>query len=99
MHISIVYLSQLANLDLSDEQKKILEESVPAVIEHMEEIKHLDLSHVQQTNGVTEEENVYREDIVEPSLSQEEALKNGKSIYNGFFVVPYVFEEEIDVTE
>ena len=76
-----------------------MEESIPVVIDHMEEIKTLHIPKVIATNAVTEEVNIYREDIVEPSLTQEEALKNAQNTYNGFFVVPYVFEEAEDVTE
>lgn len=96
MKISIKNLAQLANLELSSSQLQTLEESIPSVIEHMDEIKHLDLSGVKQTNAVIEEENVYREDDVEHSLTQDEALKNAPNTYNGFLVVPYVFEENTD---
>ena len=96
MKVSIKYLAQLSNLNLSSTQEEAMEESVPSVIEHMEEIKNLSVPDVAATNGVSEEENMYREDTVEPSFSQEEALQNGKNTYNGFFVVPYVFEEDED---
>src|SRR5260370_34315922 len=94
MKISIDYLSKLANLKLSNEQKEVMEKSIPSVVEHMEEIKELDVANVSETNGVTEEENVWREDSVEVSLSQEEALSNAKKTYKGFFVVPSIFENK-----
>lgn len=99
MKISITHLSKLANLKLSSMQLTTMEASIPSVVEHMEEIKHLDLSHIQATNAVIEEENIYREDVVEPSLSQKDALANAKNTYNGYFVVPYVFEEESNVNQ
>ena len=98
MKISITYLAQLSNLDLSSDQSKAMEESIPSVVQHIEEIKNLPVPDVAATNGVGEEENIFHEDIPEPSLSQEEALRTSKNTYNGFFVVPYVFEEEEDVT-
>jgi aspartyl/glutamyl-tRNA(Asn/Gln) amidotransferase C subunit len=60
----------------------------------MDEIKNLDVDNIPETTRVTEEENIFREDVVEPSLSQADALKNAKNTRNGFFVVPYVFEKE-----
>ena len=37
--------------------------------------------------------DIWREDVVKPSLSQEEALMNAKNTYNGFFVVPVILAE------
>lgn len=100
MSISIKHLATLSRLHLSSMQQAAMEASIPSVVTHMEEIKKLDVSQVKETNGVSEEVNILREDAIEPSLSQEEALKNAKNTYNGFFVVPYVFEsEEEDVTK
>lgn len=96
MSISIKHLAKLSNLQLSQEQMTVMEKSIPAVVQNMETIKQLKVPDVAATNGVSEEENIYREDIPEPSLSQEEALKNAKNTYKGFFVVPYVFEEDED---
>ena len=99
MKVSITNLSHLANLHLSEDQKNILEESIPSVVTHLEEIKQLDVSEVKETNGASEEENIFAEDTTEPSLTQKEALQNAKDTYNGFFVVPYVFEEDENVTQ
>lgn len=94
MKMNIKYLAKLANVIISQEEEKELEESIPSVITYMDEVKNLDVDSVPETNRVSEEKNVFREDIVEPSLSQEKALKNAKRTHNGFFVVPYVFEKE-----
>lgn len=94
MKIDVKHLAKLANVKLTKDQEKVLSESIPSVMEYMDEIKNLDLDKIPETSRVTEEINVLREDIVEPSLSQKEALSNAKRTYNGFFVVPYVFEKE-----
>ena len=91
--MNIKVLAKLANLNLSKKQEEDLEKSIPSVVDYMDEIKNLDVDDVTETTRVTEEENVLREDIVESSLSQEQALKNAKKTRNGFFVVPAIFEE------
>ncbi|HEX8965150.1 MAG TPA: Asp-tRNA(Asn)/Glu-tRNA(Gln) amidotransferase subunit GatC [Patescibacteria group bacterium] len=91
MKINVSALAKLANLTLSDKQLKDLEESIPGVVEYMDEVKNLDVDSIPETTRVTEEKNVLREDEVRESLSQEEALKNAKQTYKGFFVVPNVF--------
>lgn len=94
MKINIKHLATLANLVLSKKQEEQMEKSIPSVVSYMDEIKNLDLDNVSETNGVTEEENVFREDVAEPSLTQEDALKNAKKTHKGFFVVKAIFEEE-----
>jgi len=93
MKVDVKHLAKLANLNISVKQEEALEKSIPSVVEYMDEIKNLDVDDIPETTRVTEEENVLREDIVESSLSQEDALKNAKKSKNGFFVVPAIFEE------
>ena len=93
MKIDVKKLAELANLTLTQEQEKNLEESIPAVVASMDEIKNLDVDDIAETTRVTEEKNVLREDVVMPSLSQEDALKNAKKTHKGFFVVPSVLEK------
>lgn len=94
MKIDVKKLAELANLALTRKQEENLEKSIPSVVEYMDEIKNLDVDDIPETTRVTEEENVLREDIVTPSLSQEDALKNAKNTRNGFFVVPAVLDKE-----
>lgn len=91
MKINVSALAKLANLTLSEKQLKDLEESIPGVVEYMDEVKNLDVDSIPETTRVTEEKNILREDIVTESLSQEEALQNAKQTHKGFFVVPNVF--------
>ncbi len=92
MHVK--NLAKLANLTLTKEQEEELEKSIPTVVDYMDEIKNLDVDDIPETTRVTEEENVLREDVVQPSLSQKDVLKNAKNTRNGFFVVPAVLDKE-----
>ncbi len=85
-------IALLGKVKLSDEQAESLVGSVQMIISYMEELKTLDLDNVQETARVTEETNRFRNDEIKPSLTQEEALKNGEN-HNGYFVVPYIFGE------
>jgi len=92
MKIDVKNLAKLTKLTLNKSQENSLQKSIPSVLEYMEEIKNLDVDNIPETIRVTEEENVWREDIVQPSLSQKDALKNAKKTKNGFFVVPAIFD-------
>lgn len=86
-------IALLGKVELSDKQAESLVGSVQMIISYMEELKTLDLDNVAETARVTEEINRFRSDEIRPSLTQEEALKNGKS-HNGYFIVPYILGEE-----
>lgn len=93
--IDINHIAHLAELPIPEEKKKVLEEQLETTLAHVERLNKLDTLKVDETNTVTNLSNVTREDIVEPSLSQEEALQNAKHTHNGFFVVPVILEEAV----
>ncbi|PIP15011.1 Asp-tRNA(Asn)/Glu-tRNA(Gln) amidotransferase GatCAB subunit C [Candidatus Roizmanbacteria bacterium CG22_combo_CG10-13_8_21_14_all_35_9] len=87
-------LAKLAKLNLTDRQIDKYSQDLTAVVGYMEEIKNIDVSQVSETSRVTEEENIFREDEVKPSLSQKEALKNSKNTHNDYFLVPQILKED-----
>jgi aspartyl-tRNA(Asn)/glutamyl-tRNA(Gln) amidotransferase subunit C len=94
MKITVEKLAILANLNLSKKQEEDFEKSILSIVEYMDEIKNLAVDDIPETTRVTEEENVLRDDVVTPSLSQQDALKNAKNTWNGFFVVPAILDKE-----
>lgn len=92
MKIDVKHVAKLANLPLSEEEIKKFEEQLSETLTHIENLKEIDSAHTPPTNQVTNVENVLREDIVTPSLSQEDALKNAKAKENGSFKVASIFE-------
>ena len=87
----ILNIAKLANLAVSEADLEALSSGMIAILAYMEEILALDVDGVPETTRMTEETNVWRADVVEASLSQAEALQNGKSV-NGYFVVPPVLQ-------
>jgi aspartyl-tRNA(Asn)/glutamyl-tRNA(Gln) amidotransferase subunit C len=86
----VEHIAKLAQLQLSPDKIKEYEKQLSMILSHFEELKALDLSDVPETSRVIEEENIWREDVVETSLSQAAALKNSRRVHKGFFVVPYL---------
>lgn len=86
-------MAQLANLPLTDEEKNKLETQLSETLDYVKQLEEIDTKGVEPTSQVTGLENVFREDETAPSLSQEEALKNAKSQYNGFFKVKAILEQ------
>lgn len=92
MKINVSHIAKLANLPLSDEEKKKFEVQLSETLDYVKQLEEIDTKGVEPTSQVTGLENVTREDEVTPSLSQEEALKNSKSTHNGFFKVPAILD-------
>lgn len=87
-------LSKLAKINLTKEQEEKYAGEFSSVMGYMEEIKNINVEHIQETARVAKEENVLREDIVKESLSQKEALKNSKNTNDGYFLVPAILKED-----
>lgn len=92
--IDIDALAKLASLTPSPTLKKKLESQLETTLEHIKSLEDIDTSHITGTNEVTNLANVAREDDVEPSLTQHEALMNAKNTHNGFFIVNAVLPSE-----
>ncbi|OGH43638.1 MAG: asparaginyl/glutamyl-tRNA amidotransferase subunit C [Candidatus Levybacteria bacterium RIFCSPLOWO2_02_FULL_37_18] len=93
MKINVSHVAKLANLPLTDEEKKKFENQLSSVLKYVEKLREVDTSKVEETSQVTGLENVLREDQAAPSLSQGDALKNAKSKHNGLFKVPAILDE------
>ncbi len=94
MKIDISHLSKLANLKIDETEKESLSNQLNSTLEHIEHLKEIDTSGIEGTNEVTSLKNIWREDEIKPSLSQQEALMNAANKYKGFFVVPAILEED-----
>lgn len=93
MKIDVPHIAKLANLPITPRQKTKFENQLEETIKYVEELNSVDTKGVEPTSQVTGLENVTREDIIKPSLSQEEALSNTKSKYDGLFKVNAILEQ------
>lgn len=92
MKIDVKHVAKLANLPITDEEEKKFETQLGETLSYIEMLQEVDTKDVKITNQVTGLENVFREDEVKPSLSQDEALKNSPATQNGFFKVAAILE-------
>ena len=93
MKINVPHVAKLANLPLKQEEIKKFEPQISSILEYFKKLQKVDTSNVEETSQVTGLENVTRDDLTTPSLSQEDALKNTKSKHNGMFKVKAILEE------
>lgn len=94
MKIDVTHIAKLANLPLTDEEKKKFELQLQETLNYIKELDEIDTDSVAITPQVTKLENVLGDDVIKPSLSQEEALKNATGTYKGFFKVKGILNDE-----
>lgn len=92
----VKHVAKLANLPLSEDEVKKFEVQLSETLDYVNKLEEIDTKNIEPTSQVTGLENVTREDIVLPSLSQGEALKNAKSTYKGYIKVKAILEEQIE---
>ncbi|MEK7186579.1 MAG: Asp-tRNA(Asn)/Glu-tRNA(Gln) amidotransferase subunit GatC [Patescibacteria group bacterium] len=90
MKINVKHVAKLANLPLSDEEEKKFEKQLSEILTYIEQLNSVDTKNVEITSQITGLENISRDDKTSPSLPQDEALFNTKSIHNGMFKVKKV---------
>ena len=104
----ISYVADLANLELSAEERAGMVRDLNSILDYVERLNELDTSNVEPMAQVADRYGVaeskqgserfaytYREDVVEglrESLSQEAALENAPDADGTFFRVPKVIE-------
>ncbi len=89
----VAEIADLARLDLTKQEKERFRDQLSAILDYAGLLQELDTDNVPPTANVTGLVGVMREDVIEASLTQAEALANGPVTEGGFFVVPAVLED------
>lgn len=94
MKIDVKHTAKLANLPLNENEAIKFEKQLSEVLDYVKKLEEVDTSDIQPTSQTTGLENIVREDETGNSLTQQEALSNGKDFLNGQFKVKGIFEDE-----
>jgi len=87
------HVAKLAKLELNKEQVVLFTKQLDNILDFVNKIKTLDTSSVKPMHQVSGLTNVFREDTIEPSLSQKDVLLNAPETHNGYFKVKPVMED------
>ena len=80
----------LASLPITPAEEEKLAKELSETLDYVAELESVDTKGVEPTSQVTGLENITREDVVEESLTQEQALMNAKNTHKGFIMVPAI---------
>jgi aspartyl-tRNA(Asn)/glutamyl-tRNA(Gln) amidotransferase subunit C len=84
---TVRHVARLARLRLEPEEQERMRRELSGILEHVERIQSLDLDDVPPTTHVIHLQNVVRDDVPRPGLSQEEALREAPEVVEGRFAV------------
>jgi aspartyl-tRNA(Asn)/glutamyl-tRNA(Gln) amidotransferase subunit C len=86
------YIASLARIHLEEKELEHLTKNLDDILGYIIKLQKLDVKNVQPTTHVLPINNVFRPDVVKPSLTQEEALSFAPAKHKGSFKVPQVIE-------
>ena len=83
-------VAKLARLLVSEEEKDVLARQLSSILTYVGKLNELNTEGVEPLSHVIDIKNVFREDRVRESLSQDLALSNAPEKRDGFFRVPKI---------
>ena len=92
VEIDVKYVAHLARLSLTADEEQRIGAQLGNVLAYIEKLKEVDVTGVEPTAHAFPLVNVVRADEVQPSISNEEALRNAPAQANGLFIVPKIVE-------
>ena len=81
----VEHIAWLARIELSEEEKKLFTEQFNTILEYFKIIDEVETNNVPPTFNIIDLTNVLREDVIEPSLPKDDALKNAPKKEKGYF--------------
>ena len=93
----VEHVALLGKLKLSPEEISLYTKQIQDIVGYVDQLARVDTSKVKPTYQTLDgTANVFREDKIQDSLSQEQALSQAKETYQGYFVAPGVFGKKTD---
>lgn len=89
-------IAKLAHLTLDDSEIKKFSRELSSILDYIQELQKIDVSAVEPTSHVHGSTNIFREDVVKPSLDGEEGLKNAPDRSGRFIRVPIIVEQGVE---
>ena len=88
----VEHVAYLARLGLTEDEMTLLEGQLNHILEQYQVLAQLDTEAIPPTAQTIELENILRDDVAGPSLSQDQALEGAPDREGGYFRVPVIVE-------
>lgn len=90
--IDVRYVANLARLDLTEAEVATFQAQLGQIVGYVNEIRAVDVDGVEPMAHATAVQNVFREDVVKPSLDRDVVLANAPEHSPDLFRVPTIVE-------
>jgi aspartyl-tRNA(Asn)/glutamyl-tRNA(Gln) amidotransferase subunit C len=88
----VKYIAALARMDVPEDKLDGFAKNLADIVQYVEQLQKLDVEHVKPTSHAVPVGNVFRPDVIKPSLTNQEALSIAIEAKDGSFKVPLVIE-------
>ena len=89
----VLHIAALAKVGVTEADVEMFREQLSDILEHFEALQELDTENVPPTAQCNALQNVIMDDVVRPSLPQDEVLANAPQREGEFFKVKVVLED------
>lgn len=89
----IDHLAHLSRLEFSPDKKESIRNDLARMVGFIEKLQEVDTTGVEPLLWMTDEEQVWRADELQGSVSREEALQNAPLTDGTYFKVPTVIKK------
>jgi aspartyl-tRNA(Asn)/glutamyl-tRNA(Gln) amidotransferase subunit C len=90
---TVDHIAHLARLEFNGEEKENIKKDLSKIIGFVDQLSTVDTEGVEPLIFMTDSINVLREDVYEPSITQEEALKNAPNHDSDYFKIAKVLKK------
>jgi aspartyl-tRNA(Asn)/glutamyl-tRNA(Gln) amidotransferase subunit C len=90
--LNIDHVANLARIELTADEKLKFAHQLNDVLHHIEQLSKVDVSGVEPTAHAYPVYNVWADDVAQPGLPVDEALRNAPAQRDHMIVVPKVVE-------
>jgi aspartyl-tRNA(Asn)/glutamyl-tRNA(Gln) amidotransferase subunit C len=88
----VLHIAELAKLALTEEEVELFAEQLSDILDYAERLNALDTEAIPPTAQAIAMRNVTRPDVVQPSLSPDEALANAPQRRGDYFQVKTILD-------
>lgn len=88
----VTKVASLARLELTEAERQQYQEQLSAILDAVDHLSELELDQVSPTAHAVAQQNIWREDIVKPSLPIDEVLFNAPSQAENQFLIQAVLD-------
>ena len=90
----VAYVASLAQLSLTPDVQDRLVKEMGDILQYMDKLNELDTAGIEPTMHAMAMTNVFRDDVVGPSLDRDQALMNAPKTDGEYFLVPKILDTE-----